>query len=185
MEVENADRFQYRERTIYEHQKIVEHQTKMNIEQVPVPKDLKELCAILHEVFSHDYVNVEYVSKLIENYRSNAKDWRQYAKYDPHKYTRNLIDAGNGKFNILLLCWAESQGSSIHDHSNSHCFMKCLDGELVETKFEWPKDKLGDEENESAEKEMIETGRTVMKKNQVCYINGRFICILKLNGKIF
>lgn len=86
------------------------------------------------------------------------------------RYTRNLIDNGNGKFNILLLCWAESQGSSIHDHSNAHCFMKCMDGELLETKYEWP-----EATEEGKEKEMVEKCKTVLKKNKVAYINGRLI----------
>jgi len=42
---------------------------------------------------------------------------------------------------LLLLCWAEGQGSSIHDHTNSHCIMKCLQGKLHETKYAWPEDK--------------------------------------------
>ena len=163
MEVDT--RFQYRERTEWEHEKIQAHEAKLDLDNVPVPSDMKELCALLHEIFSHDFVNVEYTIKLISNYKSNVKDWRQYAKYDPHKYTRNLIDSGNGKFNILLLCWPESLGSSIHDHADSHCFMKCLDGELHETKFEWPKSEEG------KEKEMIEIARTPLRKNEVCYIN--------------
>lgn len=78
-----------------------------------------------------------------------------------------MIDEGNGKYNILLLCWAESQGSSIHDHSNAHCFMKCLDGELLETKYEWPEKVEGEEEMEMKEK-----CKTILPKNAVCYING-------------
>lgn len=78
-----------------------------------------------------------------------------------------MIDEGNGKYNLLLLCWAESQGSSIHDHNDAHCFMKCLDGELMETKYEWPEDH-----EEGNEKKMKEIERTSLKKNEVCYING-------------
>ena len=91
------------------------------------------------------------------------------------RYTRNLIDEGNGKFNILLLVWAESQVSSIHDHSNSNCFMKCLSGELLETKYAWPtmsEDSNGNEEEEEKEKEMVELKRTPLRKNEVCFING-------------
>jgi len=95
------------------------------------------------------------------------------------RYTRNLIDEGNGKFNILLLCWAESQGSSIHDHSNSHCFMKCLDGELVETKYEWPSNS-----DQTNEKEMIVKTKTELKRNQVCYINGNFFSILNIFSEL-
>jgi len=54
------------------------------------------------------------------------------------RYTRNLVDAGNGRFNLLILCWGKSHGSSIHDHSNAHCFVKVLDGQLKETLFDWP-----------------------------------------------
>lgn len=158
--------FKYRERRLSENEKIMEHQTKLDFENVPVPSDLNELVSMLREIFSKDLVNVEYVQQLITNYKSNPKDWRQYAKYDPHRYTRNLIDEGNGKYNILLLCWAESQGSSIHDHSNSHCFMKCLDGELQETRYEWP--AITDDEQEH---EMVVKGRGFLKKNEVAYIN--------------
>jgi cysteine dioxygenase len=118
MEVERNTSCMYRDRTISENERIISHQSKLDFDNIPVPRDLKELCSLLHQVFDNDLVNVEYVKKLMLNYNSNPKDWRQYAKYDPHKYTRNLIDEGNGKFNILLLCWAESQASSIHDHSN-------------------------------------------------------------------
>ena len=67
----------------------------------------------------------------------------------------------------MLLCWAESQGSSIHDHSNAHCFMKCLEGELLETQYEWPETS-----EEDKDKEMVAKCRTPLLKNQVCYING-------------
>ena len=177
MEVANLQRYDgtHVELTSTMCDQIKAHEAKLNTEQIPVPKDLKELVSILREVFSHDYVNVDYVKQVMENYKSNAKDWRQYAKYDPHKYTRNLIDEGNGKYNILLLCWAESQGSSIHDHSNAHCFMKCLDGELLETKYDWPQTT-----EDGQESEMKEKCKTVMKKNDVCYINGNFFIFDKI-----
>jgi len=146
---------------------LMKQEKKLDFTNIPVPKDLKELVSILREVFSDRTVNVEYVTQILKNYKSNPRDWRQYAKYDPHKYTRSLIDEGNGDYNILLLCWAESQGSSIHDHSDAHCFMKCLDGEIHETKYQWP-EKINDEENQ---KPMVETSSKSLKKNDCCYIN--------------
>lgn len=83
--VSQSKGFFYRERTLAEHHAIVEHQSKLDFTNIPVPKDLNELVLMLREVFSHEFVNVEYTTKLIENYKSNPKDWRQYAKYDPHK----------------------------------------------------------------------------------------------------
>jgi cysteine dioxygenase len=58
---------------------------KLDFDNIPVPKDLSELVAHLRHIFSSDTVNVDYVSKLLKNYKSNPKDWRKYAKYDPHK----------------------------------------------------------------------------------------------------
>lgn len=63
---------------------------KLDLNNVPVSKDLKELCAHIHRVFATNTVNVEYVIKLLENYKSNPKDWRQFAKYDPHKYVIDI-----------------------------------------------------------------------------------------------
>jgi hypothetical protein len=38
-------------------------------------------------------------------YKSDESEWSKYAISDPHKYTRNLVDDGNGKYNLLLLVW--------------------------------------------------------------------------------
>ncbi len=81
------------------------------------------------------------------------------------RYTRNLVDAGNDKFNLMILCWGEGNGSSIHDHQNAHCFVKMLDGHLKETLFEWPE---GGEETEMQQKQM-----SVYPKEGVTYINGK------------
>merc|ERR1712154_625353 len=102
------------------------------------PRSLQELCEQLNAVFAYDYVNVDYVQRLLESYKSDPRDWRRYAKWDPHRYTRNLVDEGNGKFNLMALCWNEGQGSSIHDHADADCFVKVLDGQLMETRFAWP-----------------------------------------------
>ena len=39
---------------------------------------------------------------------------------------------------MLILCWNPGKGSPIHDHDESACFLKVLDGELEETKYEKP-----------------------------------------------
>ncbi|XP_008941038.1 PREDICTED: cysteine dioxygenase type 1 [Merops nubicus] len=79
------------------------------------------------------------------------------------RYTRNLVDSGNGKFNLMILCWGEGHGSSIHDHADSHCFMKILQGNLKETLFEWPEKK--------GNGEMIRKSERVLRENQCAYIN--------------
>lgn len=128
------------------------------------PKNLDELIEELHKVFDSDHVNVEYVTELMASYKSNPKDWKKFAIFDLHRYTRNLVDAGNGKFNLMVLCWNTSQGSAIHDHANAHCFMKVLDGHSQEELFEWPPGSEDDGEMKSK-------GKKLYERDQVAYIS--------------
>jgi len=125
---------------------------------------LNDLIEALHKIFDHDVVNIEHVKAVLTAYRSNPKDWKKFAKFDRNRYTRNLIDVGNGKFNLMALCWSEGQGSSIHDHSDAHCFVKVLDGTLSETMFAWPSES-------DASNEMRVTREADYEKNGVAYIN--------------
>lgn len=131
---------------------------------IKVPQTLNDLIEQLHEVFAEEKVNIEYVHKLMESYTSNRKEWKKFAKFDPHRYTRNLVDEGNGKFNLMILCWNESQGSSIHSHANAHCFLKVIDGSLHEEMYEWPSESEG-------ETQMTPRQVSQFQKNQVTYIN--------------
>ncbi|CAI9611844.1 unnamed protein product [Staurois parvus] len=135
----------------------------MDHTEVLKPQTLEELIRILHQIFSSDKVNIEEVQNIVESYESNPLEWMKYAKFDPYRYTRNLVDEGNGKFNLMILCWGEGHGSSIHDHTNSHCFLKILQGNLKETQYEWPQKKSNGA--------MIKTSEGVLKLNQCAYIN--------------
>jgi cysteine dioxygenase len=49
-------------------------------------------------------VDVQKLQKLMENYTSNEKEWAKYALSDFSRgYTRNLVDEGNGKSNLVSL----------------------------------------------------------------------------------
>ncbi|XP_028911064.1 cysteine dioxygenase type 1 isoform X2 [Ornithorhynchus anatinus] len=100
------------------------------------PRSLDELIRLLHELFSEDKVNVEEVQAIVEAYESRPAEWAPYAKFD--------------------------QYSSIHDHTNSHCFLKMLQGSLKETLFEWPDKKSN---------EMMKRSERVLRENQCAYIN--------------
>lgn len=88
----------------------------------------------------------------------------------------------------MIICWNEGQSSTIHDHADSHCFMKVLKGTLNEVKYSWPKDDpnsalissfvpkcIGDYEADNGEcdKEIQEISRSQMRTNDVFYINGK------------
>lgn len=84
----------------------------------PTITSLEDLQAHLHDVFQSENVNIELVETLMSSYKSNPQDWRKFAKFDRYRYTRNLVDEGNGKFNLMLLCWGEGHGSAVHDHAD-------------------------------------------------------------------
>lgn len=104
------------------------------------------------------------------------------------RYTRNLVDAGNGKFNLMIVCWGEGHGSAIHDHAGTHCFMKMLQGELREIRYDWPTvvdDQIDgcpnadiacqpDANGEYNSEELNEISRATMELNSVRYINGKY-----------
>lgn len=84
----------------------------------------------------------------------------------------------------MILCWGEAHASAIHDHADSHCFMKMLKGELTEVRYAWPNDttvytdeevdigKDGEALDEYNGDELQETGRSTLEVNGVAYING-------------
>jgi len=133
---------------------------------------LDDLVGQLHKAFEDDVVDVDYVTDLLQAYKSNPVEWKKFAKFDRYRYTRNLVDEGNGKFNLMLLCWGEGHVSSVHDHADSHCFMKMLDGALREVRFSWPEDSADSTTSAGGDiREMQPIGESVLETNQVCYIN--------------
>ncbi|KAK2606110.1 hypothetical protein QQS21_003505 [Conoideocrella luteorostrata] len=88
-----------------------------------------------------DDVDVRLLTELMMDYDSNPREWGKYAFGDASRgYTRNLVDEGNGKSNLLVLVWSPGKGSPIHDHGNAHCLMKVLHGNLTETRYAFPED---------------------------------------------
>ncbi|KAI1774928.1 RmlC-like cupin domain-containing protein [Hypoxylon cercidicola] len=101
-------------------------------------KDIKNVLGPSKGLTSDD-VDVEDLTHIMERYISNEKDWSRYALANPDMaYTRNLVDEGNGKANLLVLVWTPGKASPIHDHGNAHCLMKILHGSLTETRYEFP-----------------------------------------------
>ncbi|KAH8681305.1 RmlC-like cupin domain-containing protein [Xylariales sp. PMI_506] len=110
-----------------------------------------------------DDVDVDVLSDTMSRYMSNAEEWSKYAFGDSSRgYTRNLVDEGNGKSNLLVLVWSPGKGSPIHDHGNAHCLMKILRGRLTETRYDFPE--------EGEQKPMCMKSRTVHEENSVAYM---------------
>ncbi|KAH9904006.1 RmlC-like cupin domain-containing protein [Xylariomycetidae sp. FL2044] len=110
-----------------------------------------------------DDIDVEDLTHLMERYTSDSDEWAKYAMADADMpYTRNLVDEGNGKANLLILVWTPGKGSPIHDHGNAHCVMKILRGSITEMRYDFPD---GDKE-----KPMQVKSENVYKENAVAYM---------------
>ncbi|XP_069784885.1 cysteine dioxygenase type 1-like isoform X2 [Narcine bancroftii] len=66
----------------------------------------------------------------------------------------------------MILCWGEGHGSSIHDHVDSHCFLKILQGQLKETLFNFPD---VNQKNQELSKKL----ESIYDENQCTYINDK------------
>ncbi|KAK5257680.1 Cysteine dioxygenase, partial [Exophiala xenobiotica] len=113
---------------------------------------------------------------LMEQYSSQESQWCQYAFADPSRnYTRNLVDEGNGKSNLLLLVWNPGKASPIHDHADAHCVMKILKGTLQETLYSVPpcsSDNGSENSSGSITPPQIRK-ETLYHENQVTYISDK------------
>jgi cysteine dioxygenase len=114
-------------------------------------------------------VDPQHLVDLMEQYTSNEADWERYAWRDSSRaYTRNLVDKGNGRSNLLVLVWTPGKGSPIHDHADAHCVMKVLQGRLQETLYEWPAENA--RSCSAAEKPLTVKRHTVLEQDQTTYM---------------
>ncbi|KKA30821.1 hypothetical protein TD95_005053 [Thielaviopsis punctulata] len=110
-----------------------------------------------------DDIDLDALTDLMRQYDSKPNEWKEYFIGDESKgYTRNLVDEGNGKSNLLVLVWSPGKGSAIHDHGNAHCLMKILSGDLTETRYAFPEGETSGPMQVLSEK--------VYKENAVAYM---------------
>jgi cysteine dioxygenase len=76
--------------------------------QYPTANEFDKLVLALKDALgpssglTSDDVDVEQLKELMLAYRSNEDDWKQYKFGDASRgYTRNLVDEGNGKSNLV------------------------------------------------------------------------------------
>lgn len=63
-----------------------------------------------------DDVEPQTLQDAMDRYTSVPSEWKRYALADySRSYTRNLVDKGNGKANLLLLVWTPGKSSPIHE----------------------------------------------------------------------
>jgi len=105
------------------------------------PKTIDEVVEGLKDLTSNANKDKEILRKEVTNFLNayDGDDWRKYEFWDPHTYTRNLIyqDPDN-RFALILLCWNIGQYTPIHNHPDSQCFFKLVQGALIERTYEEP-----------------------------------------------
>lgn len=68
-------------------------------------QDLRDYLGPSSGIDSAD-VDVDQLRELMAQYQSNPEEWTRYAVADKSRnYTRNLVDTGNGKSNLVSLRW--------------------------------------------------------------------------------
>ncbi|CAK7202962.1 hypothetical protein SEUCBS139899_005689 [Sporothrix eucalyptigena] len=113
-----------------------------------------------------DDVDVNHLTRLMKEYDASDEGWMPYNFGDASRgYTRNLVDEGNGKSNLLVLVWSPGKGSQIHDHGNAHCLMKILRGDLTETRYAFP-----EETTDGTPHPMTITSEKTYHENAVAYM---------------
>ncbi|KAF5096178.1 hypothetical protein D0Z03_001669 [Geotrichum reessii] len=118
-------------------------------------------------------VDVSAIMALLRTYDASTDPavWGRYALADPTRgYTRNGVDECNAKANLLVLVWNPGKGSMIHDHANAHCVMKILQGQLVETLYDWP--EAADSENQQKQENAMRVIKeTTLNTGDVAYMS--------------
>lgn len=114
-------------------------------------------------------IDVDCVKTILSEYQSNPTDWTKYVTWDHHRYTRNLVDQGNGRYNLMILCWGESHVSPVHDHPGSNCFIKMLKGSLQETLYNMPNSS-----NEHKTKQLQVISRKSLIKDEITYLHDAY-----------
>jgi hypothetical protein len=84
-------------------------------------------------------VNTQIVHDLIleyAQYASNqgAQEILPYLFWSNIHYTRNLIFSCDD-FEIMVICWGIGQGSRVHNHGSSHCWLAVINSTISEQRF--------------------------------------------------
>lgn len=120
------------------------------------------------------------LTDLINSFKLDEADWKDYVHFDRNKYTRNLIGLGKGdRFGLMILAWGPGHKSPIHDHDGSHCIMRVLSGSLIETLYKKSSSETPGMDSDSSlspaeeSEHYRKTGETKISIGQTAYIHDK------------
>lgn len=83
--------------------------------------------------YKTSFNNKKIINNILHSYQSN--DFYKYVDLQENIYTRKLL-LKNDLLEVYLLSWYPNSESHIHDHACNGCYMKVLDGKLMEYKYD-------------------------------------------------
>lgn len=81
-----------------------------------------------------DKIDNKILTKILTAYAPVRKDLNPYVIFSDERYRRNLIHRCE-VFELLVLCWKPGQISPIHNHKDSWCGIKVLEGQATEIQY--------------------------------------------------
>jgi cysteine dioxygenase len=66
---------------------------------------------------------------ILNNYKDD--DWKKFININENRYNRVKIFE-NENLDIYIITWNIKQKANIHDHSDNGCWLKVLEGQLIE-----------------------------------------------------
>ncbi|KAF1776252.1 RmlC-like jelly roll fold [Phytophthora cactorum] len=88
------------------------------------------------------------LQQLLEDFPVNMEELQRFAHFDPSRnYTRNLISTDNETYALMLLCWNPGKYSPVHDHPTDGCWVKIIQGQVNEVRYEKQNGKLVETSN--------------------------------------
>lgn len=78
---------------------------------------------------------IEELAKLLQDVEVTDAMLDRYRMFGDSVYRRNLI-CENEWYELLCICWRSGQRSPIHDHAQSTCGLRIMEGVCTETIFE-------------------------------------------------
>ena len=79
--------------------------------------------------------NIDDLGKQMRAMEIGMEDVADFAHFSDSGYRRNVVFQ-NDVVQLLCLCWKSGQRSPIHDHADSICGVKVMEGIATETVFE-------------------------------------------------
>ena len=98
-----------------------------------IPGELTDLITYLDSL--SERANVEQLRRLLTENTSTLESLASFVEFGELTYRRNLIKQ-SAWYELLCICWKSGQRSPIHDHAQSTCGLKIINGVATETVFE-------------------------------------------------